>query len=54
MSQPRVLGEMVVVTDGTGIKSKLADKRKACVWVGYISDHAEGTHCVLNLARKKF
>ena len=35
VSQPRVFGEMVVVTDRAGIKSKLADRGKACVRVGY-------------------
>ena len=42
-----------VVIDQTGVKSKLADRRKACVWVGYVADHAAGTHCVLNPATKK-
>ena len=51
--QPRVFGEMVVVTDRTSIKSKLADRGKACVWVGYAADHGVGTHHVLNPATKK-
>ena len=52
--QPRVFGEMVIVTDRTGIKSKLEDREKVCVWVGYVAGHAAGTHRVLNPATNKF
>ena len=34
VSQLRIFGEMVIVTDWTGLKSKLQDRGKACVWVG--------------------
>ena len=51
--KPRVFGEMVVVTDHTGVKSKLAGRGKACVCVGYAADHVVGTHHILNLVAKK-
>ena len=35
------------------MKSKLQDRGKACVWVGYAADHAAGTHRVLNPTTKK-
>ena len=44
---------MVIVTDRTSLKSKLQDRGKACVWVGYAANHAAGTHCVLNPTTKK-
>ena len=53
VKQPRVFGEMVIVTDRLGLKSKLQDRNKACVWVGYTADHAAGTHSVLNPTTKK-
>ena len=43
----------MTVSDRTGIKSKLEDRGKACVWVGYATDHAAGTHRVLNPTTKK-
>ena len=51
-SQPHVFGE-VVVADRSGLKSKLQDRGKACVWVGYAANHAAGTHRVLNPTTKK-
>ena len=53
VSQPRVFGETVIVTDRTGIKSKLADRGRVCGWVGYAADHAAGIHRVLNPVTKK-
>ena len=44
---------MVIVTDRTGLNSKLQDHGKACVWVGYVANHAAGTHRVLNPMTKK-
>ena len=44
---------MVIATDRTGLKSKLQDHGKACLWVGYAANHAAGTHCVLNPTTKK-
>ena len=52
--QPRVFGEMVVVMDRTGMKSKLADREKECVLVGYAAVHAAGTHRVLRIFFKTF
>ena len=48
VSQPRVFGEVVIAMDRRGLKSKLQDCGKVCVWVGYAADHAAGTHRVLN------
>ena len=53
VSQPHVFGEMVIVTDQTGLKSKLQDRGKVCVWVGYAADHTAGTHRVLDPTTKK-
>ena len=46
-------GKMIVMVDRLGLKSKLQDRGKACVWVGYVADHAGGTHHVLNPETKK-
>ena len=43
----------MVVADLSVLKSKLQDKHKACIWVGYAADYAAGTHRVLNPATKK-
>ena len=53
VSQPRIFGEMVVVADRLGLKSKLQDRGKACIWVGYVADHVAGTHRFLNPMTKK-
>lgn len=50
---PHFFGEMVVVTDCLGLKSKLADRGKTCLWVGYAANHAAEIHRVLNPTTKK-
>ena len=48
ISTTRIFGEMVVVTNRSLVKAKLADRGKVCVWLGYAADHAAGTHRVWN------
>ena len=46
-------GQLCVVTDRTGIKNKLDDRRKLCYWMGYTRDHSAGTHRMYNHVTKR-
>jgi len=45
----RVFGEIAVVNDAQKLHSKLANRGKHCMFVGYMNDHAGNTFKLLNL-----
>ena len=49
----KTFGEECIVADRTGIKNKLADRGKPCLWMGYARDHSAGTFRLYNPATRK-
>ncbi len=49
----RVFGEIAVVHDAQKLRSKLANRREPCMFVGYMNDHAGDTFKLLNLKTRQ-
>ncbi len=48
IDSPKIFGEACIVTDCNKIKSKLAQRGKPCIWLGYTKNHKAGTFHLYN------
>ena len=49
----KTFGQECIVTNRTAIKSKLSNRGKPCLWMGYADDHSAGTYRLYNPATRK-